>query len=104
MTLQELQNTMLFAAIWSERKEGGYNSYDFEPFVALKKVNNQGVESYEGFTLTEYKCLKEKKTKVKVGNMCRKPLTYFKYSGDDRLFISNDLTEICNMFAERWSS
>ena len=104
MELQELQDKMLFAAIWSERRQGGFNSTDFEPFVALKKVNNQGVDAYEGVLLTEYKVLVNKKptTKVKVGNKCYKPLSSFKKSGDDRLFISNDLAEICDKFLERW--
>jgi hypothetical protein len=102
MELIELKQKMLFAAIWKERKEGGYNSYDFEPFVALKKVNNQGVDAYEGYNLTEWKCTKDMKTKVRVGNFCYKPLTFFKHSGDDRIIISNDLDEICEIFLERW--
>lgn len=104
MSLVELQDKMLFAAIWSELKEGGYNSTDFEPFVALEKVKNQGVDAYKGVLITSYKVLENGKaiTKAKVGNECYKPLSSFKESGDERIFISNDLNEICSKFLERW--
>jgi len=104
MTISELQENMLFAAIWNERKHGGFNSTDFFPFVALKKIRNQGVDSYEGVLLTEYKILVNNKsvTKVKVGNKYYKPLSSFKNSVDNRIFISNDLDEICSKFLERF--
>lgn len=100
MEMDLLQKEMLFACIWKEREEGGYNSVDFEPFVALKKVNNQGFLAYEGYNLKE-KRISETQMEVVVGDQCYKPLSSFSNSGDERIFVSNNLTEICDKFLER---
>ena len=102
MEINLLQKELLFACIWKERKEGGYNSVDFEPFVAMEKVNNQGVEAYKGYSLKE-KRISETEIKVVVGNEVYKPLSSFSASGDERIFVSNDLTEICDIFLQRWN-
>jgi hypothetical protein len=101
MEMDLLQKEMLFACIWKEREEGGYNSVDFEPFVAMEKVNNQGVDAYKGYSLKE-KRTSETEMTVVAGNEVYKPLSSFSDSGDERIFVSNDLTEICNKFLERW--
>ena len=53
---EQAKQKMLFACIWRERPQGGFNSFDFHPFVALRKVNNQGVIAYEGMII--YQCKK----------------------------------------------
>ncbi len=108
-----LKQNMLFACIWTERLEGGFNSFDYRPFVALKEVNNQGVTAYEGKYIDYCKKLDAngwaikntdgsfKKQLVIADVDVYKPLSSFKESGHNRIFVSIDLDEICNLFLEK---
>lgn len=103
MTYEELKSVCLFACIWSERKEGGYNNYDFYPFIAIKKVNNQGIEAYEGITIREAweGDFENKKRVVQVEGKCYMALSFF---GNDetRLTIVSNPDEIIPIFLSRW--
>jgi len=92
---------MLFACIFTERKEGGYNSYDFRPFVALKKVNNQGIVTYLGCYLKEDKIGEPNDWRwvVKIGNKVSKPISFM---DTDRIFVSNNLSEIIELYLDRF--
>lgn len=102
-TYEEIRSKCLFACIWSERPEGGYNSTDFEPFIALKKINNQGVDAYEGINLREgwQGEYPNGKLVVNVSSKCYKPLSFFE-SDSGRLSVFKDPDEVIPIFLNRW--
>ncbi len=110
-----LKHTMLFACIWTERPEGGYNSTDCRPFVAIDKGINKGVKFYEGHYIDARKKFDEggKALKDPEDNFQRqitidsgltyKPVTSFEASGHDRIYVTNDLDEICRLYLARFN-
>jgi hypothetical protein len=102
-SLKELQDKMLFACIWSEKEKGGYNRFDALPFIALNKITDKETY-YQGVYL------KIKRDKRGIGKvyfdekLVDKPLNQFNSDGDDRIFISNDINEICNLFLKRYEN
>lgn len=111
---EQLKQKMLFACIWSEKPQGGFNSFDYRPFVALRKVVNQGIDAYEGKYIDACKKIgaNERAMTNEDGTFVMqitvdegevyKPLPFFKEDGEHRIFISNDLDEIAEMYLERW--
>lgn len=110
----KLKAEMLFACIWKERPQGGYNSFDYRPFIALRKVVNQGVDAYEGKYIDACKKIGTDNYAIKnedgtfvmqitvVEGECYKPLPFFEQDGKDRIIVSNDLDEIAQMYLVRW--
>lgn len=113
---EKLKTEMLFACIWKERPQGGYNSFDYRPFVALRKVVNQGVDAYEGkyIDACKKKGTDERAIKNEDGTFLMqitvvesevyKPLPFFEEDGKDRIIVSNDLDEIAQIYLNRWKS
>lgn len=111
-----LSDSMMFACIWDERPQGGYNSFDFNPFVAVKKVNNQGIEAYEGYYIDVVKKKGDNgfadlnddntfKWQVTISEeLTYKPLSFFIEDGEDRITVSNSLNEICEMYLKRFEN
>lgn len=110
----QLKSNMLFACIWEERPQGGYNRFDYRPFIALKKVENQGVIAYEGHYIDV--CKKKGSDGYAILNKDRtfqrqitidesevyKPLAFFNEDGDERIIVSSDLDEICELYLKRF--
>lgn len=101
-----MRENCLFAVIWAERKEGGYNAYDFWPFVAMKKVINQGVEAYEGISLgvawDEYKNDDQIQRVRKVGVQSRTYTPVLALSDTDRMTVVSSPDDILETFLTRW--
>jgi hypothetical protein len=105
----EMRDKCLFAILWSERPEGGYNMSDFYPFVAMKKVINQGIEAYEGISLCDamdvYKDPDGKESRVrKVGVHGRTYLPVICMDQTDRMTVVSNPDEILQPFLNRWNS
>lgn|ERR1700733_7952717 len=106
MTYEEMRDNCLFAVIWSERPKGGYNQSDFYPFVAMKKVLNQGVEAYEGILLDaafdEYEKdgVKYRVRKVGVHARAYMPLSFL--ADTDRITVFSNPDELLEPFLKRW--
>lgn len=110
----KLKAEMLFVCIWKERPQGGYNLFDCRPFVALRKVINQGADAYVGkyigackkMGMDNYAIKNEDGTFVMQVTVdegeCYKPLPFFIEDGKDRIIVSNDLDEIAQMYLVRW--
>jgi hypothetical protein len=102
-TWEEIRSKALFAVIWSERKQGGYNNYDFEPFVALKKVINQGVHAYEGIRLgTSIDDLGGGKRvrRVNVSGRSYTPISFLEDA--ERMTVVKDPNDILQEYLNRW--
>lgn len=100
---EEIRKNCLFAVIWQERKQGGYNNTDFEPFVALKKVNNQGVDAYEGITLgTTMDIIGDGKRirRVQVSGRSYTPLSFLEDA--ERMIVVKDPNDILQEYLNRW--
>lgn len=109
---EQLKREMLFACDWEKQSNGEY-SMGFElPFIAIRKVNNQGFDAYIGVYIDACKKMGEDgyalknsdgtfQRQITLGNEAYKPLVVFEQA-DDRMFVSNDLDEIVERFLERW--
>lgn len=100
---EEIRKSCLFAVMWHERKQGGYNNTDFEPFVALKKVNNQGIEAYEGIKLgTTMDDIGNgsKIRRVQISSRCYVPLRFLEDT--ERMIVVKDPNDILQDYLNRW--
>jgi hypothetical protein len=108
MSYSFMRDNCLFAIIWGERPQGGYNASDWHPFVAMKKVFNQGVEAYEGISLGStfdvYKEGDDEKRVRKVGVHSRTYLPISCMSDTDRMTVVANPDEILQPFLNRWNS
>jgi hypothetical protein len=105
ISYEDMRAKCLFAVIWSEKEEGGYNQSDFHPFVALEKVINQGVEAYEGISLGT------SMDKIKKGKLPERRInvhgrTYYPAAAlgheNKRLTVVKDPDELIEPFLNRW--
>lgn len=105
ISYEEMKANCLFAVIWQEKEEGGYNEGDFNPFVAIKKVINQGVEAYEGISLgTSMDKIKKGKLPERRVNVHSR--TYYPVSAlgheNKRIVVVKDPDELIEPFLNRW--
>lgn len=107
ISYEDARANCLFAAIWGEKESGGYNSSDFHPFIALKKVVNEGIEAYEGISLGT------SMDKIKRGRLPERRVNvhsrvYFPTSqiapDADRITIVKDPNDIIDSFLKRWEN
>lgn len=103
MSYGEMRQLALFCIIWLPKKTGGYNSIDFYPFVAIKKLSNQGVIAYEGISLTTCmdKINDQKIRKVNVHGRTYFPAKILSVELD-RIVIEASPDEILEPFVSRW--
>lgn len=109
MSYREMRDGCLFAVIWSERKQGGYNSHDFFPFVAMKKIVNEGVEAYDGISLgMTYDVHGEGKDAVRYRKVQVHSRTYYPVKNlgleHERMTVVANPDEILETFLKRWDT
>ena len=103
---EHIRDHCLFAVIWSERPQGGYNQSDFEPFIAMNKVENQGVQAYEGIHLgTTWNEYLDGTKIIRIRKVCVAARSYIPMSflaDTVRMTVVKNPDEILQLFLDRW--
>ena len=108
----QLKQEMLFACDWAKQENNEYGMSFELPFIAIRKINNQGSDAYIGVYLSACKnmgkdgfALKNAdgtfQRQITLGNEAYKPEVIFSHA-DDRIFVTSDLDEIAERYLERY--